>query len=622
MPSDERQSERDIQASSDSSHGFSKHPLAEELITWFTQQGGWLSPDVQIVYNESQGHHMRALRPTTPEVRNKGKASPWHNYIACLPGVESMTTPLWFDEEDVALLAGTSLAPALKERKADYHKQWEHAVSVLREVGVAWADEVDFISLLWAATIFTSRAFISTHILPEIETVPILFPVVDILNHSVTAKVEWDFKPHQTFTLRCLDSSNFTVNEELFNNYAPKQNDELLLGYGFCLENNPIEQFALKLAFQPELMQYATQIGLMQASSVPFGMDTSFLQTDPNKEQHFLRAKDHPFGRYSNNIPFFRGIPPYIVHFFFIQTILSLELDLQDIDVANPEERITLQVLTLLHQALTQRSSTLPLTLTLEPRNTKQHFAKTYRDGQAAIIHAVRTELSTAVSALLPSTTSLPARSALLTPSTGLAALRAEYPAAARKFDAGLTTHALSAQDPRLLWPLLLVTYASLILTNAENASGETSGLLTRLTGAHPLPRVEDGIEDAETYAFLDAHLDDFVELAGQSEEWGVSDVLDDLGETFVESEEGSAFITGATENLGVRLVMWGMSVAAADVVSVIGQEGAEMCLFVRGEGRGGCTTRSRALEHAQSTHDEVTFCSHELARPSLYNQA
>lgn len=191
MSSDERQSEHGNHVSPNSNQGFSKHPLAEELIAWFTQNGGWLSPDVQIVYNQSQGHHMRALRPTTSEVvtcplkltlsslnlepdqkevlpitsplqqcrgkipdhiltylllieqRNKGKDSPWHNYIACLPGAESMTTPLWFDEEDVAFLAGTSLAPALKERRADYQKHWEHAVSVLREVGVSWADEVD-----------------------------------------------------------------------------------------------------------------------------------------------------------------------------------------------------------------------------------------------------------------------------------------------------------------------------------------------------------------------------------------------------------------------------------------------------------------------------------------------
>jgi hypothetical protein len=191
MSSDEHQSEHGLDASSNPSHTFSTHPLAEKLVSWFTQHGGWLSPDVHIVYSESQGHHMRALRPTAPEVvtcpleltlsslnlipdqkevlpitsplqqcrgkipdhiltylllieqRNKGKDSPWHDYIACLPEPGNLTTPLWFDEEDVAFLAGTSLAPALKERKADYHKQWEHAIRVLKDVGVAWADDVD-----------------------------------------------------------------------------------------------------------------------------------------------------------------------------------------------------------------------------------------------------------------------------------------------------------------------------------------------------------------------------------------------------------------------------------------------------------------------------------------------
>lgn len=191
MPSDERQSKSSIDTLSNSSRIFSKHPLAEELLSWFTQHGGWLSPDVQIVYNESQGHHMRALRPTTPKVvtcplkltlsslnldpdqkevlpitsplqqcrgripdhiltylllieqRIQGKESPWHNYIACLPGPESMTTPLWFDDKDEAFLAGTSLAPALKERRAEYREQWDNAVSVMKDVGVAWADQAD-----------------------------------------------------------------------------------------------------------------------------------------------------------------------------------------------------------------------------------------------------------------------------------------------------------------------------------------------------------------------------------------------------------------------------------------------------------------------------------------------
>lgn len=191
MSSDERHPEPGNDASSSPSHGFSKHPLAEDLLSWFTQNGGWLSPDVQIVYNESQGYHMRALRPTKSEVvtcplkltlsslnldpdqkevlpiasplqqcrgkipdhiltylllieqRIRGKESPWYNYIACLPTPKSMTTPLWFDDEDVAFLAGTSLAPALKEREADYRKQWLDAVSVMQETGIAWAKQVD-----------------------------------------------------------------------------------------------------------------------------------------------------------------------------------------------------------------------------------------------------------------------------------------------------------------------------------------------------------------------------------------------------------------------------------------------------------------------------------------------
>ena len=221
----------------------------------------------------------------------------------------------------------------------------------------------------------------------------------------------------------------------------------------------------------------------------------------------------------------------------------------------------------------------------------KQRFAKTYRDGQAKIINAVREELQSAIDALrVPPNTTLPQRSALLTVSNGLAALRAEYPAAATKFEAGLRKHDLAGpQDERLIWSILLVTYAALILANADNASGLNATLLTSLTSAHRLPRLEDGIEDAETYAFLDDHLDDFLALDGQGEDLGPSDVLDDPGLTFVKAKDGeAAFVDGPTENLGVRLLMWGMSVSQADVLPVVRQAGVDMCLFVEGaDGKG-----------------------------------
>jgi hypothetical protein len=171
---------------------YSTHPLAEALVQWFTEHGGQLSDSVQVAFSDSRGFHMRAVRPlsspvvvTCPlkltlsclnldpnqkevpcidsplqqcqgkipdhiltyllliEQQKKGKESPWHAYISCLPGPESMTTPLWFDEDDLTFLAGTSLAPATKERKTDYYQQWEHALSVLQATGIALADEVN-----------------------------------------------------------------------------------------------------------------------------------------------------------------------------------------------------------------------------------------------------------------------------------------------------------------------------------------------------------------------------------------------------------------------------------------------------------------------------------------------
>lgn len=158
------------------------------LLSWFTEGGGWVSPDVEVVYNDSHGFHMLAKGPlhaalllSCPlrlslsilnlesdrnqvlpidstlqhcrgkipdhilahllliEQRNRGAASPWHAYITCLPGPESMTTPLWFHEEDAAFLAGTGLAPAAQERKRDLCREWDNVVAVFHELAIPLA---------------------------------------------------------------------------------------------------------------------------------------------------------------------------------------------------------------------------------------------------------------------------------------------------------------------------------------------------------------------------------------------------------------------------------------------------------------------------------------------------
>lgn len=49
--------------------------------------------------------------------------------------------------------------------------------------------------------------------------------------------------------------------EELFNNYGPKPNAELILGYGFSLPNNPDDTIVLKIGGMPTQSQDKWEIG-------------------------------------------------------------------------------------------------------------------------------------------------------------------------------------------------------------------------------------------------------------------------------------------------------------------------------------------------------------------------
>jgi hypothetical protein len=409
-----------------------------------------------------------------------------------------------------------------------------------------------------------------------------LFPVVDLLNHSGSAKVEWDFQPHTSFTLKLLEGDTFKPGQELFNNYAPKQNDELLLGYGFCLEDNPIEQFPLKLAFPPMLQKHALEAGLFMPQSIPFGMSTDFLSGDPNTQQHFLRAKDHPFGRYTNNVTFFRGIPPYIVHFFFVQTVLSLELASQCEDFEHPGPRITLQILALLHQAIEQRSQTLPLSTTQQPRNDKQKYAKMYRDGQAKIIHSVRLELQAAIDFVRAPAGQVPlTHGVLITPTEALAALATELSSSqSQRFKSGLATHSLANES--LVWTLLLVCFVAYSLTDAYHDDSLIKAWLRTFYTRYSLPDLEDGIEDAETYTFVAEHLSDFVMLEHDDGATDVMDMVDDIGAAMRPvAQEEPALIHGKTENLSARLIMWAMKVVEQEVLSVREDAVVRQCIYV-----------------------------------------
>lgn len=77
------------------------------------------------------------------EQRLEAESSFWFPYIRLLPDMESMTTPLWFNDNELTFLKGTNLfsnqtpfeQTSLGLRQEAYRKQWQLGVQVLESLG-------------------------------------------------------------------------------------------------------------------------------------------------------------------------------------------------------------------------------------------------------------------------------------------------------------------------------------------------------------------------------------------------------------------------------------------------------------------------------------------------------
>lgn len=105
----------------------------------------------------------------------------------------------------------------------------------------------------------SSRAFPSTllsttpSLLSNASSYPVLLPGVDALNHARGQPVTWQVSSPAAHTAESAAVSLVlhtptAAGGELFNNYGPKPNAELILAYGFSLADNPDDTIVLKIA--------------------------------------------------------------------------------------------------------------------------------------------------------------------------------------------------------------------------------------------------------------------------------------------------------------------------------------------------------------------------------------
>ncbi|KAJ5505907.1 hypothetical protein N7453_004864 [Penicillium expansum] len=285
-----------------------------DLVNWFIQHGGTIDKSVRIAQDASRGVHLQ-VKADWPEAIPKetrvintpievsmswynaiGYESPrgsfpkhgvdlprtwidgvgpeetfafflmgqylrgtegfWYPYIRTLPQPGQLTTPLFFGEEDVDWIQGTGIPEAAVERIKIWEEKYDSGYLQLGAIGFPDCEQYTWELYLWASTIITSRAFSSKVLsgavqpddLPE-DGVSALLPLIDLPNHRPMAKVEWRAGDKDIGLLVLEDHS---AGQEISNNYGPRNNEQLLINYGFCIAGNPTDYRIVHLGVKPD----------------------------------------------------------------------------------------------------------------------------------------------------------------------------------------------------------------------------------------------------------------------------------------------------------------------------------------------------------------------------------
>lgn len=211
---------------------------------------------------------------------------------------------------------------------------------------------------------------------------PVLFPGLDIGNHSNEAKIDYIFDPGR-FEIKTNTST--PAGEEVFNNYGPKGNDELLLGYGFCIPSNPYSTVSLTLKTPPESLQ--ADLKCVQPGYFLSAQRSEKLQWNAEKTTFQILKPDIP----SSAADVFEHLPEPLLELLIY--VLHHERGYPFQFIERPREylasgdgqRYLPHIANILMQALMAKLQKIPVEGFGDPTNARQGQAAIYRDEQRCV---------------------------------------------------------------------------------------------------------------------------------------------------------------------------------------------------------------------------------------------
>ena len=190
----------------------------------------------------------------------------FHPYLASL---SPPCSPLLWPPASLSYLAGTNLHAAIPNKLRQLRARYDNCVPLLCQQfpAVFDASVFTFDRFLWAHTQLTSRGFpvrvgeraaedrvAAGELRAEgskrpNERVGCLLPLLDMTNHRMRTGITWTTTSTHTarVSFKTGNSSAVAAGSEVFNNYGAKSNEEFLLGYGFCIDDNPYDEYTVQL---------------------------------------------------------------------------------------------------------------------------------------------------------------------------------------------------------------------------------------------------------------------------------------------------------------------------------------------------------------------------------------
>ncbi|KAF9920495.1 hypothetical protein FBU30_009685 [Linnemannia zychae] len=176
------------------------------------------------------------------DTASTSSASFYKPYLDMIP--DKIHTALNFDDQELEQLRGTNAYMAVKDQKEILRQLYDKTMETVGE-DLKVEDGYTWERFTWAKSVLTSRTFPAS-LFGEVEDGDIvLIPLADSLNHKSRHKITW----HKEANGLQMSSAAIKKGDQVFNNYGPKSNEELLLSYGFCLEDNLDDLVMLKTNF-------------------------------------------------------------------------------------------------------------------------------------------------------------------------------------------------------------------------------------------------------------------------------------------------------------------------------------------------------------------------------------